>query len=223
MTEAEWLACDDPRPLFFAFVGRYSRRKVLLFSVAGCAECQVRFTDERCWSALEVVERFADGLALPGEVDFAVTAADEARRSAYNTPEWSPGLRRMRRCSTEAACALLAAVGHANSRASFASAVDAVEFARQGVKGGKSAQARLLRDVFGNPFRPAPFPPSWLTSDVQALARGIYEERAFDRLSILADALQDTGCDNADILDHCRGSGPHVRGCWVVDLVLGKQ
>jgi hypothetical protein len=64
--------------------------------------------------------------------------------------------------------------------------------------------------------------PSWLTSDVIALASGIYTERAFDRLPILADALQDAGCDNADILDHCRGSGPHVRGCWVVDLLLGK-
>jgi hypothetical protein len=65
--------------------------------------------------------------------------------------------------------------------------------------------------------------PAWLTSTVIALAKGIEDERAFDRLPILADALQDAGCDNADILDHCRGPGPHVRGCWVVDLVLGKE
>ena len=64
--------------------------------------------------------------------------------------------------------------------------------------------------------------PAWLTSDVVALARGIYDERTFDRMPILADALQDAGCDSADILNHCRGAGPHVRGCWVVDLVLGK-
>jgi hypothetical protein len=66
--------------------------------------------------------------------------------------------------------------------------------------------------------------PAWLTSDVLALARGIYDDRAFDRMPILADALQDAGCDSADILDHCRDSKQvHVRGCWVVDLVLGKS
>jgi hypothetical protein len=80
----------------------------------------------------------------------------------------------------------------------------------------------LVEDIFGNPFRPAAVDPSWLTSTVVALARGIYEERAFDRMPILADALQDAGCDNDDVLNHCRGPGPHVRGCWVVDLVLGK-
>jgi hypothetical protein len=83
-------------------------------------------------------------------------------------------------------------------------------------------QARFLRDIFGNPFRTVAIDPSWLTSTVVSLAEGIYTDRAFDRLTILADALQDAGCDDPDILDHCRGPGPHVRGCWVVDLVLGK-
>ena len=84
-------------------------------------------------------------------------------------------------------------------------------------------QSLLLRDVFGNPFCPVTLAPAWLTSDVLLLARGIYEEKAFDRMPILADALQDAGCNNPDVLNHCRGDGPHVRGCWVVDLVLGKQ
>jgi hypothetical protein len=78
--------------------------------------------------------------------------------------------------------------------------------------------------ILGNPFRPVTFDPAWRTSDVVLLAQGIYEERAFERMPILADALQDAGCDNADILAHCRdASTPHARGCWVVDLVLGKQ
>jgi hypothetical protein len=81
----------------------------------------------------------------------------------------------------------------------------------------------LLRDIFGDRGYPVTCSPSLLTTDVTSLARGIYDERAFDRLPILADALQDAGCDNDDILDHCRGPGPHVRGCWVVDLVLGKN
>jgi hypothetical protein len=83
-------------------------------------------------------------------------------------------------------------------------------------------QAVLLRDIFSHSDRPTLLLPARLTSTVVSLAEGIYAERAFDRLPILADALQDAGCDNADVLDHCRGAGPHARGCWVVDLVLGK-
>jgi hypothetical protein len=82
----------------------------------------------------------------------------------------------------------------------------------------------FLRDIFGNPFRPVSLDAAWLTSDVLALARGIYDERAFDRMPILADALQDAGCTNDDILSHCRNANQvHVRGCWVLDLILGKS
>jgi hypothetical protein len=88
----------------------------------------------------------------------------------------------------------------------------------------KLAQLATLRDIFGNPFRPAAFDPAWRTSDVLLLARGIYEDRAFERMPILADALQDAGCDSADILSHCSdATAAHVRGCWVVDRVLGKE
>jgi hypothetical protein len=83
-------------------------------------------------------------------------------------------------------------------------------------------QAESLRDIFGNPFRLATLDRSWLTSTVTSLAQAIYDDRAFDRLPILADALEDAGCTDQDILAHCRGGGEHVRGCWVVDLLLGK-
>ena len=86
-----------------------------------------------------------------------------------------------------------------------------------------SAGSDLIREVFGNPFRPITLKPSWLTSTVLALATGIYADKAFDRMPILADALQEAGCDNDDILDHCRHPGEHVRGCWVVDLLLNKK
>jgi hypothetical protein len=82
---------------------------------------------------------------------------------------------------------------------------------------------QLLHDIFGNPFRPVAFDPAWRTDTAVALARQMYESRDFGAMPILADALQDAGCDSADVLDHCRGLGPHVRGCWVVDLVLGKS
>jgi hypothetical protein len=84
-------------------------------------------------------------------------------------------------------------------------------------------QCKLLRDIFGNPFRPIAFDPRWRTSDVLGLARAIYDDEAFERMPILADALMDAGCEDEQVISHCRGPGPHVRGCWVVDLVLGKE
>ena len=85
----------------------------------------------------------------------------------------------------------------------------------------------LLRDIFGPlPFRPVAVAPDWLQwnhGTVPAVARHVYEDRAFHDLPILADALEDAGCTDSDILGHCRGAGPHVRGCWVADLLLGYQ
>jgi hypothetical protein len=82
-------------------------------------------------------------------------------------------------------------------------------------------QAVLLRDIFGNPFRPVMPDRSWLTPRSIDLARSMYDHRRFQDMSDLADALDDAGCTVREILDHCRGPGPHVRGCWVVDRVLG--
>jgi hypothetical protein len=87
----------------------------------------------------------------------------------------------------------------------------------------EKAECELLRDIFGNPYRPVTFSRSWRTNTAVTLTRQMYDSREFSAMPILADALQDAGCDSADILDHCRGPGPHVRGCWVVDLVLAKE
>ncbi len=81
-----------------------------------------------------------------------------------------------------------------------------------------------MRGIYGNPFRPVMFSPAWRTDTAVSLARGMYESRDFSAMPILADALQDTGCDNDDIRKHCRGSNQvHVRGCWVVDVVLRRE
>ncbi|MCE9563483.1 MAG: hypothetical protein K8U57_15695 [Planctomycetes bacterium] len=81
-----------------------------------------------------------------------------------------------------------------------------------------------MRDIFGNPFRPVTFTTQWRTSTAVAIAKEMYESRDFSAMPILADALQDAGCDNDDVLNHCRDvNGVHVRGCWVVDHVLGKS
>ena len=81
----------------------------------------------------------------------------------------------------------------------------------------------LLREVVGNPFRPVTIDHDWRTSAVLDLSRQMYKAREFGPMPVLADALQDAGCEHPDVLTHCRGPGPHVRGCWVVDLVLGKE
>jgi hypothetical protein len=86
----------------------------------------------------------------------------------------------------------------------------------------KVALAALLRDIFGNPFRPVALGPSWVTSTAVTLARQMYDARDFSLMPILADALQDAGCEGEDVMDHCRTGGVHVRGCWVVDLLLAK-
>ena len=88
---------------------------------------------------------------------------------------------------------------------------------------GVPEQASLLRELIGNPFRPVTVNPAWLTSTVKQLAEAIYQEKAFDRMPILGDALEEAGCTDAEMLNHCRQQAEHVRGCWVVDLLLGKE
>jgi hypothetical protein len=85
-------------------------------------------------------------------------------------------------------------------------------------------QCRLLIDLLGDRFQPSKAVGPWLEHDggtALNLARTVYEDRAFDRLPVLADALEEAGCDDPALLEHLRGPGPHVRGCWVLDRLLG--
>jgi hypothetical protein len=91
------------------------------------------------------------------------------------------------------------------------------------VERSPAEQVAAIRDIFGNPFRSAAFDPARITPSLASLAREIYEDRAFERLPILADALEEAGCDHGELLAHCRGGDPHVRGCWAIDLILGKD
>jgi hypothetical protein len=124
------------------------------------------------------------------------------------------------------------------SRGAWGVAHDIVESASQCFEGAEIEaaahaeeviQSRLVRDIFGNPFRPMSLNPSWQTPNVVSLAQAAYDNRILpagtldpDRLGILADALEDAGCTDPVILDHLRGPGPHVRGCFVIDALLGK-
>ncbi|OWK42130.1 hypothetical protein FRUB_04208 [Fimbriiglobus ruber] len=87
----------------------------------------------------------------------------------------------------------------------------------------EKAQINLIRDIFGNPFRPVIFDPTWLTSTAIALATQMYESQDFSLMPILADALQDANCCDDQVLGHCREPGFHVRGCWVIDLLTGRS
>jgi hypothetical protein len=216
MTEAEWLAeTDDPVRMIRKLGRKCSKRKRRLFGCSCCRRICKQIPDDRSRDAVAVAESFADGIACPADL---VSARSEAR-SVYeqfaNHGPWD-----QRDAAAACFCVVMKYAGDAvhawRSAAHAASRAGSTWYAEM------AEQCRLVRDIFGNPFRPVALDAAWLTSTVVALAKGIYEERAFDRMPILADALQDAGCDHPDILDHCRGPGPHVRGCWVVDLILDK-
>jgi hypothetical protein len=217
VTEAEWLACADPQAMLeFLLVGTARDRKLRLFAVACCRRKWKFFSDDRCRQAVDIAESFADDENMIGDLDWAA----QGTRLALN--EWRPkqGSRGILVRVSTGAHSLAQTRLHVIHIASELLGLP-VDSARAKALEAEQ-QARLLRDIFGNPFRPVAFDPAWRTSDVLALARGIYDEKAFDRMPILADALQDAGCDATELLDHCRGTSPHVRGCWVVDLVLEK-
>jgi hypothetical protein len=193
--------------------GVTSDRKFRLFAVACCHRIWHLFTDARSRIAVEVAESYADGHANQGELERAYNEASRAHKAAFAAK------------GKELASLEWAAQFAADAVAFFA-ARRASGFARGWTEKGASAQADLLREMVMNEFRPVTVDPLWLAwndAAIPRLAAGIYHDRAFDHLPILADALEDAGCDNTDILDHCRGPGPHVRGCWVIDLLLGKE
>jgi hypothetical protein len=204
MTEAEWLTCSDPHPMLERLRAKPSDRKLRLFAVA-CSRRVWKLIDPLGQAAVEVAEAYADGLTDPDDMRAARLACQGAGGRSWYAAASKPGV----------------------------AARNAARSAEAGVEGNLLlgtdvgellAQAGLLRDIFGPlPFRPMRLDLSLLTPTVVQMAQTIYDDRAFDRMTVLADTLVEAGCDNDEILGHCRGSGPHVRGCWVVDLILSKD
>jgi hypothetical protein len=251
MTEAEWFACDDPKPMMRLLRESASDRKWRLFGCASCRHIWHLLAGGPSRAAVEVAELFADGAAGEEELRAAYRAAWEVfqQLDAGVQDAEADGVAdsgRDRSTAAEAAAQVvmrrsgpplkshLFPAGITASRAAGYSVRPVWEQDVQGrhrrtaafverEKAEQHWQASILRDIFGNPFRPVSFSPDWRTSTAVALAQQMYDSRDYSAMPILADALQDAGCDNADVLDHCRGPGPHVRGCWVVDLVLGKE
>lgn len=242
MTESEWLAATDPAVMLESLRGtdRASDRKLRLFACACYHRVSHLLPDHRARAAVEVAERVADGTLPVGELEGAMARIREPFEAVE--PEWraSRGAEREALLPTYAALALglVALLRGAQQAASYASSNAYLAFesldnpgaevndARRGVsrRAEESAQADILRDVFGPlPFRPVPFDPSWRSEDAALLARQMYEARDFSGMPVLADALQEAGCDSEDVLNHCRNPVVHVRGCHVVDLVLDLE
>ncbi len=222
MTESEWLTCTDPRPMLEFLRGKASDRRLRLFAVACCRLIWPLMTDERSRRAVEVAERFADGMANKHEWRLAAIGARAVTEDVKGAVSPAAKARSM-----SASAALFATLKKDAALYSASSTASANYFhLGSTISAENTTQADLLRCIIGDPFRSITPSPSWLAwndGTVHKLAQVIYDDRAFDRLPLLADALEDAGCTDAAILSHCREQGEHVRGCWVVDLLLGKS
>ena len=213
MTEAEWLTCTDPTPMLHHLDGKVGARETRLLRVAAARSVWPELTNERYRAAVEVGERYADGLATDDELHAHMSWLYGVFRPGSEFAQDRPD-----QATFHLHCLALSCVSPPHSLRLVSGASWSLA-----VRSTNGRLPSIIRDLFGNPFRAATAEPVWLTSTVVSLAQAIYPDWAFDRLPILADALEDAGCDNADILAHCRDDGPHVRGCWAVDLILGKE
>ncbi len=244
MTEAEWLACGDTEEMLAAVRPWSSERKSRLFACACCRRVWHQLGETQR-SVVVVAERYADGGAARDERRSA------AKREHDPGVPYSRGRQAGTRAVTFAIGVSMKAAGPERGESTRASAscryavraaayaavptAESVDF-RWDAPGAdwalactteRQAQCVLLRDLFSTPCVPAPSAEVPLTAF--RLAQAAYDERILPaghldpaRLGVLSDALEEAGCTDADLLSHLRSAGPHVRGCWALDLVLGK-
>jgi hypothetical protein len=236
MTEAEWLNATDPEPIIAFLTESGKERKLRLFNCACCRRIWP-FLVEESRRQVEATEQCADGLLSAEEAEVSGKASYDSVVKLSETVDMDTVLYATQTIAnvTDPTGAKYVSSGVVTTVGVHAVPGDVrdrephdeaafTEAATPHWEGERLAHVSLLRDIFGNPFRSVEFDAEWRTSTAVLLAKQMYESRDFDAMPILADALQDAGCDNADILSHCRdANGVHVRGCWVVDLVLGKQ
>ena len=253
MTEQDWLACTDSQKMLEFLMGKELYlslrfgRKLRLFACACCRRLWHMLIDERSRQAVKVAEAFADGLTSLEERRASYFQVrdyiEEERRAFYvqvhgYAPDFAPYeavaaavSRRPFNGAVEAS--RWAAIAWGAAADADWPGLDDIEVGHRERDQERSRQAALLPDIFGNPFRPVTISPTvliWNDGVVVRLAQAAYEQRhlpegTLDKslLAILADSLEEAGCTDADTLGHLRGPGPHVRGCWPVDLCLGKS
>ncbi len=225
MNRTDWVAWNNPLPLLGWLRGQASERKLRLFACACCRDIADILAEygPKLIGLLEECELIADGrlvLSIPGhlaEIPLDVrepVLAQNVLAAALQPSAWNAA-----RETVEAVRQLLQA--RADSRGGSHRAMLGGSWASSATR----IQAALVRDLFGDPFRTRPL---FLADVVEQrsvihLARTIYIERVFGDLPILADALEDAGCSDEEVLEHCREPGEHARGCWVVDAILGRS
>ena len=220
MTEPEWLGCIAPITMLEHVARGMSERKQRLFRCACCRDVWHLLAAEASRDAVEVSERYADGSATAAELKDRYIAARRVvkkRTVGLGYPMWAA------RVAASSSAPGMAPMGTSSA------AWEVAQAATNATKASATArQAGLLRDIVGNPFRPTLLRPEWLTPDVSSLTHAAYEVRILPgahletaRLAVLSDALEEAGCDDTALLDHLRSPGPHVRGCWALDLLIG--
>jgi hypothetical protein len=222
MFEARWLRCGEPQMMLRYLLGKTGDRKFRLFACACVRRIWPLLRDERSRLAVAVAEHYAD---YPGGLTQLRQVRIEARLAEQLL--WGSGEYEREgepiRLAVRAAEATVYDTG-------WDVACSAAYYAAGAANGSgpeeRRTQCDLLRDVFGNPFRPVALNPAWLRwhdGCVVSMARAFYEERRFEEMPILADALEEAGCDDEEILWHCREEPEHARGCWLLDAILGRK
>jgi hypothetical protein len=223
MTEAEWLACDNPEQMLAVVRGSAGERKLRLFACACARHFQRGLDLDDCLTeAIDAAEEYADGRLDQKGLRKARTAAESARVEDEQGDEVGLVNVAVTQWSASRAARLTVDVIR-TVYARLCVPCESYESARTWM--GQDI-VKYLREVFGNPFRPVTADstwPAWNDGAIPKLATALYEEGRFADLPILADALEEAGCDRGDVLDHLRGPGRHVRGCWALDLCLDMR
>jgi hypothetical protein len=216
MPEEKWHTCNNPFGMLAVIGSLVSDRRIRLFALHACRGCPTLPAHDTIEEAVKIGERWLEGKASEGEMRIALESIEWGRGEMCESLNYlSEAVWSVFQPSPADVTTFEAVIDHLG-------AIHTLTDINGRVDESYPAQCQLLRELFA--FRPVALEPSWLTSTVVALAAGIYEEKAFERMPILADALQDAGCDNDDILTHCRDQRQvHLRGCWVLDLLLQKQ
>jgi hypothetical protein len=249
VNEAQWTTCTDPQKMLKFLQGKISIRKLRLFGAACCHRIWHLLPDERSRRGVEVAERFADGLVTQAEAEAAGNAAAEVSgydllgipaevgwRAVIAAPYLLP--LPAEAWQLRAVWEYVAVALEAEQLVKEGATPEMLEaWADQSVESGRAMGwtaidpdaiiASILREVIGPvPFRRVLLEPAillWNGGTIPSMAQGIYDNQTFDGLPLLGDALEEAGCTDAGLLGHLRGPGPHVRGCWVLDLLTGRE
>ncbi len=223
MREKTWLACKDPERMIEFLGARVSDRQLRLFALACVRRAWHFVTDKRIPKLVAVLEGVADGKVKSRDRDrardrsYAVASAEiDDMQQCIGFDLWTAFDKELEREGNDLGECVAAGFGYSAQGDSGNNR----KFTK-GKAAERAQQPAVLREIVGNPFRPVALDPAWRTDTVRALARQMYDSQEFGAAPILADALQDAGCECAPLLDHLRDPAAHVRGCWAVDLVLG--